>query len=882
MKPVSVRFRCFGPYMEQQFIDFSLLEKNGLFLICGETGAGKTTILDAMCYALYGESSGGQRGDLEHMRCKLAEKTDETEVEFIFDSNGRRYKFSRTLKYKTKNIHSYHNCYVWQDGVWEVLDTGIKQVSARAERIVGLTSSQFRQVIILPQGKFEEFLVSDSKKKEEILVTLFNVQQWSRITDEMSRRMNARAALLNQEKTAISEGLRRYSCDSLEALAEKRADLEASLVITKESAGEAGKQLAAAEEAYQQGKLENTLFAQLDRAEQNYAGLKQRENEMAWESERLALADAADRLRPMHMEYQTAANGAARAEAERNKAKLRRDQAGSALEKAAEKLALHEAGAQQNIRNQKQLLQLEQAREIYSSLESLNREAVAAGKAWATSETDLQEKCATLENREQELAAAFDAQNRAKENYDAVQFAYRRSIGGILARTLEPGKPCPVCGSTVHPDPAKQEADHVSEKELDEKNKELTRCGKVVSAAMKARTQAETARDAARELENHARQKRDMAESKLNQALAQRIQGIGDAAELEKQIGLLQRQIRTYEQQGKVLLEAKVEAEGACGAAEMAVDDWETQYRSAAETATQQRIRWEQSLGASEFAAEADYQAAAMEPAEKQKRHQSLAAWQADLKAAQKTWEEHRTNLEGKTRPDLEAMERYRDQAAARNQELSQKYILDGKLLKDMTSDEKKLFSRMEANREALLHLEADQVFVRSLSGSQGVGLQRYVLGVMMNAVTAQANRLLEHVYGGRYRLHRTDEASGRTLKAGLELEVSDTHNSQRRSVRTLSGGEKFLVALSLAIGLSTVVQAQGEGIRLEAMFIDEGFGSLDRESIQDALDILQSIRHTAGVVGIISHVDVLAETIPAQLRITKGRRGSSCRLDGV
>ena len=115
-----------------------------------------------------------------------------------------------------------------------------------------------------------------------------------------------------------------------------------------------------------------------------------------------------------------------------------------------------------------------------------------------------------------------------------------------------------------------------------------------------------------------------------------------------------------------------------------------------------------------------------------------------------------------------------------------------------------------------------------------------------------------------------------------MELEVFDSHNSQRRSVRTLSGGEKFLVALSLAIGLSTVVQAQGEGIRLEAMFIDEGFGSLDRESIQDALDILQSIRRTAGVVGIISHVDALAETIPAQLRITKGKNGSSCFLGGV
>ena len=167
MKPVSVTFQCFGPYMAQQFIDFSQLEKNGLFLISGETGAGKTTILDAICYALYCESSGGQRGDIENMRCKLADKTDETLVEFIFDSMGARYKFSRALKYKTKNLHSYHNCYILKDDVWEVLDTGMKQVSARAERILGLTSSQFRQVIILPQGNSRNFWFPTPKRRRK-------------------------------------------------------------------------------------------------------------------------------------------------------------------------------------------------------------------------------------------------------------------------------------------------------------------------------------------------------------------------------------------------------------------------------------------------------------------------------------------------------------------------------------------------------------------------------------------------------------------------------------------------------------------------------------------------------------------------------------------
>ena len=882
MKPVSVRFRCFGPYMKEQFIDFALLEKNGLFLICGETGAGKTTILDAMCYALYGESSGGLRGDLEHMRCKLAEKTDETFVEFIFDSNGSRYKFARSLKYKTKNLHSYHNCYVFKDDVWEVLDTGAKQVSARAERIVGLTSSQFRQVIILPQGKFEEFLVSDSKKKEEILVTLFNVQQWSRICEEIGRRVNARAAVLNQEKTAIAEGLRRYDCETLEALAVKRADLENTLELTGEAAKTAAKNLNAAEEQYQEGKLESTFFSQLDKLESRFHELKRQEERMAREGELLALADEADRLRPVYGEFQTASGTELRARTELSKAKFRRTQAAEVLEKALTDLAAHEAGEEAQIQNQKLLMQLEQAREVYASLEGLHRETEQARKIFEGLDAELQNTQKTLDNRDRELAETFAGQARAKESYDAAQIAYRQSIGGILARTLETGKPCPVCGSTSHPAPAAQRADQVSEQELDRKNQELTRWGEAVSAAIRARSKAETARNETQERTAQARLQLDSARNKLELMMNQRVPEIANAAELEKRIAGLQRQVRNHKQQGKRLLEARTGAEGAAAAAELAVADWEKQQISAAEAAHQQKKIWEQALAASVFEEEGAFLAARVEPAEKHRRYQMLAGWQAECKTAQAALEEQRVRLEGKTRPDLTALKQLRDRAEEESKELNRKHILEGRLLKDMSADEKKLSSRLEANREALIRLEADQIFARRLAGSQGVGLQRYVLGVMMNSVTAQANRLLERVYGGRYRLHRTDEASGRTLKAGLELEVSDSHNNQRRSVRTLSGGEKFLVALSLAIGLSTVVQAQGEGIRLEAMFIDEGFGSLDRESIQDALEILQNIRHTAGVVGIISHVDALAETIPAQLRITKGKHGSSCGLVGL
>jgi len=214
-------------------------------------------------------------------------------------------------------------------------------------------------------------------------------------------------------------------------------------------------------------------------------------------------------------------------------------------------------------------------------------------------------------------------------------------------------------------------------------------------------------------------------------------------------------------------------------------------------------------------------------------------------------------------------------------QAVSGKIILLESECKRLEAQGKDLEKRQKAYEAARSKTDGDLDFARRLRGDKGVSLQRYVLGVMLTAITIQANRLLEGVCGGRYRLYRTDQVAGRSHKSGLELEVLDNLMGQRRSVTTLSGGEKFLVALSLAIGLSTVVQAQGSGLRLEAMFVDEGFGSLDREAIHDALEVLQGIGGRTGLVGIISHVEALAEAIPAKIEIHKGKNGSNCVIRG-
>lgn len=232
MKPISIRFKCFGPYLSEQFIDFTQLETSGLFLICGETGSGKTTILDAISYALYGRSSGALRGDLSVMRCKLAQPKDETLVEFIFDSGGHRYRFTRSLKYGRKNLNDSHDCARLEDGVFVPIfeNPKLKSVNEKAEELIGLTYDQFRQVIVLPQGQFETLLVSKSEEKEKILVSLFHADRWQRIADELYNRVYAQDQSIKQQRQMIRAKLQEYGCVNLETLAILEEDTAQKLV----------------------------------------------------------------------------------------------------------------------------------------------------------------------------------------------------------------------------------------------------------------------------------------------------------------------------------------------------------------------------------------------------------------------------------------------------------------------------------------------------------------------------------------------------------------------------------------------------------------------------------------------------------------------------
>lgn len=883
MRPISVRFKCFGPYMAEQFIDFEALEKSGLFLICGETGAGKTTILDAICYALYGRSSGGLRGDLSVMRCKLAEKDDETLTEFVFDSNGKRYKFVRSLKYGRKKLNDSHNCLVLEGEKFVPIFENPKAtfVNQKAQELIGLTYDQFRQVIILPQGQFEKLLVSDSAEKEKILVSLFHADRWQKISDEIYRRVAERDGALKQEKVQIAAKLGEYGCEKLPELEGKIAREAETLTALKEQVADAEKRETDCRRRKEQALLENETFLELSRREKQLETLEKDAEKNKTEEELLNRADTAQRIHPAYLSFGEAKAAKLRAEKQAEQEERSLQNAQKCLISAEKDWDLHETAREEFEKNRQQIILLENAGELYHSLKTKEEAAGQADKVLNEAQAAADKAQKEYAIREEAWQDAILAQNRAMADYRETQALYLQGIGSTLAEKLTAGEPCPVCGSREHPAPAQTVAGHVTDGELDAKNAAMNAANDAVSVAMQRRSEAEQAKSKALADLNEASRQAAVARAELENARARRLPGVETEEQRKACLLALREQTDAFEKEDlricQELSSAQSRENGARGKLEAARES----LAAAQLRYTAQAAAWQEALKVSGLKTEEAFLAADLEPEELQRRRTVLIQFRADLSQTQKAVGEQRKKLEGRTAPDMIRIGTELEEVEKICKNLSNQQILAAERLRSMEKDAKNLTKRQEVYEMERLSVDRDLDFANRLRGRSGVSLQRYVLGVMLTSITVEANRLLAKVCGGRYRLYRTDEISGSGHKGGLELEVYDGQNNARRSVTTLSGGEKFLVALSLAIGLSTVVQAQGGGIRLEAMFIDEGFGSLDREAVQDALEVLQGIQRSSGVVGIISHVEQLKEVIPTRLEIEKGRNGSVCHVRG-
>lgn len=881
MKPISIRFRCFGPYVDEQYIDFAQLEANGLFLICGETGAGKTTILDAMCYALYNQSSGGIRDKgFESMRCKQAPQAEPTLVEFIFSYGGTRYKFRRVMEFKRKNYQSDHQCWEERDGEFVPLFENPKNttVSAKAETIIGLKYEQFRQVIVLPQGQFEKLLIANSGEKEEILKTLFQVGRWQKAAANLTKQLREQGSALNLQWQSIMRLLQTYNCNTTEALASHLETAKQALVPLREQCDLATAEAAALQLKKECAMLDDEAFQRLYRQRRRLDTLLAQAEDYDQLEQRLHRAETARRIRPQYEQYCQLCLACTKAKALQAQYQAAQDNAKKKLDSVRMRQMEQEKHRSAYESNTKALTLLESKIPLYRNLDTQKQQAQNAADHY-------KQQRALLDSHERRFLAAdrawLDAQDRqcaAAEIYQNAIGAYRRCMGSDLARELTPGHPCPVCGSTTHPAPAKPEEQHITWDQLEAYNKAAQAAGKQVSQAARQRQQAEQERTAAMERAHQAQQEALAQQRSYEQALEQRCDGLDTLAELERQLRKLKQAITAFEAEDQALLTDLQTALSADAAARSRLDAAEEALREALRQEASGRTQWQQALEQAGFTQQA-FEAACMEPSELAHKQEQLTNYRIDLAHVKTAVREQQEAVAGKAAPDMNTITEQLNAAQNAAQALREQLALETDRCSRMQQDHNRLVKQLEAYQTEKVKVDADLKFAERLKGEHGPSLQRYVLGVMLNSITVEANRLLQNVYSGRYRLFVCQDSGNQNQKSGLDLEILDHANGQRRSVKTLSGGEKFLVALSLAIGLSTVVQTQGGGVRLEAMFIDEGFGSLDRDAVCDALDILDGIRKGSGLVGIISHVEQLAESIPAKIEVRKNSRGSTCTV---
>lgn len=876
MKPCMVEFQAFGPYAGYELVDFEKLAAKGLFLICGKTGTGKTMILDAITFALYGKSSGHGRDDFEAMRCTNAAFDVTTYVRFTFENNGIYYRFERRLERKRKNLSASYM--VWQkdeNGTWTALFENAKEkmLNEKAEEIIGLSYEQFRQVIVLPQGQFEKFLTSDSADKEKILTSIFGEEKWQVVAQLMFEEATERRQQLKSLQEQISNSLQEEACETL-------AELEAVIAQKKE-------RLVTMEAAYQEGACEKQIralrdrlalvsrFQDLRRGKARVRAYEEKQHDRAEQEKRIQDARRAEKVKELLLEL----HRAEAAQAERKTAVRAADQAAGQAKQQAEQIFLQVTAQQQKndeIEEKKaQKIQLTAKITDYESIAALEQNFQKQRKAAESALQEAEQEKQVYESYAPKLVMLHEAYETDMEEHRKLLAAYLAGITGELAASLVEGQPCPVCGSREHPQKAVRTEADTSKEHVEEKRAEADAVYQKLQQTMQKQEQAKKKYEEKQRLAQELQLAKETAYTRLAEMQNNLIPEIGSLAELQKKLQQLTDEIgkdtEKLQSLTKMLEQANNTVAETAAKAELARQEEELTQKK--QEAAMQAVA--KGLSEHGFADIKEAEQLLMGEKELEGMRRQIADYDAGKKAAEEQVMRLQEELGRQQEPDEEACKT----ELARLEKLQETYAKETAVLSEtirrLSQKAEKLALAGEGLEEKLLEAEQDLAFAKKLRGDAGTGLQRYVLGILFSSVIAAANRMLSMVHGGRYRLFRSDEKAQGSNKRGLELKVYDKNSEEHegRFVSTLSGGEKFLASLAMSIGMSTI--AQKSGIRIEALFIDEGFGSLDEDSITDAMQILGSIQQANGLVGIISHVQLLQERIPTKLRVEETVKGS-------
>ena len=861
MKPLKLIMNAFGAYAEEQIVDFSLLGDKTFFLIHGPTGAGKTTILDAISFALYGTASGDLR-ESKNLRSDYAPPSAKTQVDFTFRSGSKKYEVVRSPEQEvaklrgegTRKIPAAAALYEISGDERNIIASGINDVTKQVETILGFKAEQFCQIVLLPQGEFRRFLIAESKDRKSILETLFKTgiyRQIESLLADKSKQIEREYDDLKRERSYLLETA---ACENKEALLAKKENYLSEQKTLETDLVSAQKAFEQAKAAHQAAQTLATAFAEAETATKAHAILAGQAEEIKNKRTILENAERASLVEPYHFACQKAYQKQTEAAEQNAKKKALLAEAEQKTGFLQERL---EAVLPADVPNIADALQELLTAIITDIQKAKNANAVYDKLAKTEDAIDKSEK--KLYVCEQELKQTQEAETAAKEELKKLQDLQIKSLASHLAINLHEGMPCPVCGSTTHPLPAAIEA--LAEVNMENSEKNLYAAQQAVIAVSGTYKAVEAQLKEQREQLSTLQEECSSCSFSTKEELLKFLQS------LENKQHTLQTLQKEHNQLQLLLTRTAADAASAAT------------YLAEAETAFQEsRKEYKDRLGDNGFADQPSFLAARRSAAEQTSLKQEVSSYEQRLVAAKDRLTRAQSAIEGKEPPKLSEFAAVENKAAAVQQELSNRLAVLAKDIRQITE----LLSKLEKLEERSKTLEEVYKNTSSLAQcAQGNNTRRltfsgFVLQSILDDVLQAANMRLTHMSRGRYNLSRLDEVTDARRESGLSIEVMDSFTGISRPVKTLSGGEIFLASLSLALGLSDVVQAYAGGIRLDTILVDEGFGSLDPESLDMAIRTLTDLQKGGRLVGIISHVAELKERISTRLEIIPGPRGSS------
>lgn len=924
MKPLKLTMSAFGSYAGKNVIDFTG-QQQGIFLITGDTGAGKTTIFDAITYALYNQTSGGERNG-NMMRSQYAQQETETYVELEFLYRGQTYRVRRNPDYKiTKTLkngkireqkvpHSVE--LTMPDGT--VFPEKKNATDAKIIEILGLTADQFSQIVMIAQGDFLKLLYTKSDERKMIFSKLFRTDIYWKIQEnlrrksmEMDERIQENDRAFEQEKSRIillpeSEEL---PLDELvERLRERLKDALKEQNLRRANVEELNKKITKYEEI-------NKLFVSLEKIRQTGKELEARQAESKERRQQIENARKADKVlvaEQQNLRQQQEVEQSAQAIAKMTETLANNQEMFETLKTQQQEAEAKQKREAADI--QKKMLALEQSFPSYEALQNARSEEQQAKKVWEdlgkTSEESFHKKKAGIaalkeQQKQQEQVVEQTKKNweqtslsasESAKHYEHMYEAFLKEQAGILAENLSAGCPCPVCGSTVHPDPAKLSDHAVTELEVEQ--------------AKKTRAAAEEKRDmayAAFETEKTEKQKlaqaveKEEADFVLAQTIAKQqrkeaeqnyvsLQKIAEQireklvypslAEAKKQYAAMQKALEAAEQEiakKRQKVSELAEAMNTLKGQKLAEEE---NQKTAKKLAVKTEKEYAKLLEKSGFVSEETYHLAILPERSRSKLEREEKEYESQCLRQQSEQKLLEKQVSGKTYTDTT--------------ELNEQLKAEKQALKEAEKTYMELHTAYENDRSVLQNcavylekgkkLESEDQVIKSLSktangrlsGSAKIDFETYIQRQYFKQIIHEANKRLLTMSNHQFILKLKEEANtGRKTNEGLDLSVYSLVTDSERDVKTLSGGESFLAALAMALGLSDIVERSAGAIHPDMMFIDEGFGSLDAQSRQQAIEVLGELAGDSRMVGIISHVTELKEQIDRKLVVNRTDNGS-------